>query len=368
MSKRKKIVTLIAYCAFLSCILLGCTNQVNAAGKAPSSFWVEYIDVGQGDSALVQCDGHYLLIDGGPSDASSVVYTVLKNKGITSIDYMIATHPDADHIGGLSGALNYARVKKCYCPVQSHDTKTFSNLEKNLKKQGIFFEIPEFGDEFQLGGAKVTILGPVLACSDTNNQSIVTYITYGQNTFLFAADAELEEEETILRAWKNLDCDVLKVGHHGSDSSTSNAFLKAVKPEYAVISVGKDNSYGHPTERTLKKLQDAGIDLYRTDLQGDIVVSSDGKNLTFSTGKKVSKADLYTGSVQSENAGTVGTKEQNEKAVNPGAYVLNINTKKFHNPSCSSVGDMNPKNRQDVTMSREEVINMGYVPCKRCHP
>lgn len=216
---------------------------VGALSDTYSSFWIEYIDVGQGDSALVQCDGQYLLIDGGPASASSIIYTILKNKEIQSLEYIIATHPDADHIGGLSGALNYAKVGVCYSPVSNHDTKTFNSLVKYLNKQGVSLTVPSPGTVFYLGSAKVELMGPIVLNADTNNNSIVTRITYGSKRFLFMGDAEYEEENSLINAKKDLSCDVLKVGHHGSGNSTSDALLAKAKPTYAVISVGKENTY-----------------------------------------------------------------------------------------------------------------------------
>ena len=347
-----------------------------------SSFWVEFVDVGQGDCALIRCDGHYMLIDGGPSSASRTVYSVLKNKDVTELDLMVATHPDADHIGGLSGALNYAHADLVLSPVSAHDTKAFNSLEKYVKKQGNEFTIPSPGDEYELGSAKVSVLGPVSSNDETNNLSIVIKVTYGKNSFLFMGDAQEEEESDILRRSGSLSCDVIKIGHHGSSSSTSSALLKAAVPSYAVISVGSDNTYGHPTAKTLKKLVKAGIAILRTDLQGDIVFESDGKNVTVMTEKEASEEELETpgdealggnldktseGLAGGSAEGTVGFASNSVDSASAD-YVLNKNSKKFHLPECDSVGDMSAKNRQDVTMSREEIIAMGYIPCKRCNP
>lgn len=257
--------------------------DINAADKN-GSFWIEFIDVGQGDSALIQCDGHYLMIDGGPADASSTIYTILQNKGIKKIDYMIATHSDADHIGGLSGALNYAKVGKCYSLITSHDTKTFKNLLKYLGKQDIALTVPSADEKFKLGSALVELIGPIYSSEEANNNSIIVKITYGENSFIFMGDAEEEEEASLLSSEKDLSSDVIKIGHHGSSNSTSDALLREVNPVFAVISVGK-NSYGHPTKKILKKLEKSYITVYRTDLQGDIICSSDGTNISFSTEK-----------------------------------------------------------------------------------
>lgn len=374
----KFVNKLFAFFLIISSIVVFSTSGTYAAtsmGTQSSEFSIRYIDVGQGDAALIQCDSHYMLIDGGPSEKSSKIYSILKDEGITKLDYIIATHPDADHIGGLSGALNYASTEVCYCTVNSHDTKTFRNLTKYLKKQNISITIPKTNTEIALGKAKVSFLDPgdgalldpgdgaqgntsltqgtVLGAEDLN-ESIIVRIDYGQNSFLFMADAETEEENRLLKNCKNLDCDILKVAHHGSSSSSSPQFLKAVSPKYAIISVGKENSYGHPTQDTLDNLSATGAIVLRTDLHGDIIVTSDGKEINVLTEKSPNPAAVL---------GTLSVVPVPETT-----YVLNSNTKKFHYPTCNSVYDIKAKNRQDVTLTREEIIEMGYVPCKRCHP
>lgn len=365
----------IKFIIALFVILTGMLSlQTQSVCASDSSFWVEYIDVGQGDAALVQCDGHYMLIDGGPADASSVIYAILKKNKIQSLDYMIATHPDADHIGGLSGVLNYASVDYCFCPVTVYDTETFDSLLKYLAKHGQSVTVPHAGAKLSLGSASVELLGPIRMSSESNNNSIITKVTYGSNSFLFMGDAETEEEQAVIFAGKNLKCDVLKVGHHGSRSSTSQSLIKNAKPKYAVISVG-DNLYGHPTSAVLNRLYNSGVQIYRTDMQGDIVCTSDGNNITFSTEKNVADDKLW---ISGDNKTTSGQKAysnmqsqvvSSENSVSSEVtYVLNTNSKKFHLPTCSSVSDMSPKNRQDVSASRDELISRGYSPCKRCNP
>lgn len=335
-------------------------------------FWIKYIDVGQGDSAIIQCDGHYMMIDGGPSSASSAVYTILKNGNIKNIDYMIATHPDADHIGGLSGALNYSKVGVCYSPVLTHDTKTFGSLVKYLNKQGISLTVPAKSTSFSLGKAKVELLGPVSDYADSNNSSIVAKVTYGSNKFLFTGDAEIEEESALISAKKDLSCDVLKVGHHGSKGSTGEAFLKKAKPKYAVISVGSDNSYGHPTAETLSRLSNAKVEIFRTDLQGDIVCSSDGNSISFATEKKASADVLWIPGSDSTATvtrdGTVVATPEKAKIPDGTTFVLNTNTKKFHLTTCSSVHEMKASNRSYTTESAEALVASGYKPCGKCKP
>ena len=382
----KKLITLFITILVLFSAYPNVTLAAESVSDA-STFWAEYIDVGQGDAALVQCDGHYMLIDGGPSDASSVIYSILKQKRIDTLDVIIATHPDADHIGGISGALNYATVKTCYSPVTAHDTKPFKSLLRYLNKRGVTITVPLAGQTFMLGSAQVDLIGPITTVGDdSNNCSIVAMITYGDNKFLFMGDAEEDEEKAISRAGYSLDCDVLKVAHHGSSYSTKRSFLRNATPQIAVISCGKDNSYGHPTKVVLNRLSSIGADLYRTDLQGDITISSDGKNITVSTEKSTTDDKLWTSGdeLKSEDSdiiipvvttdtttgGDIDRSGNNSSTTAPAAssYVLNTNTNRFHIPTCASVGRIATKNRQDVNMSRDEIIAMGYSPCGNCHP
>ena len=362
----KRLINYLIVFAVLQPLMLLIAPRSIYAAETGKSFWVEYIDVGQGDSALIQCDGHYMMIDGGPAKASDKIYTVLKNKGISQIDLMIATHPDEDHIGGLSGALNYAKVGTVFSPVTAHDTKTFNNLLKYIGKQGKSITVPTAGDVYSLGSAKIYIAGPVVSSTETNNESIVALVVYGDNSFLFMGDAEEEEEYSIIKKYSGLDCDVLKVGHHGSNSSTSKVLLKETKPKYAVISVGTNNTYGHPTQKTLDSLANANAQIYRTDLQGDIIICSDGKKLTIETQKNASSYELTAG----EGSKSTGTNNVGNDVVIPSdiKYVVNTNSKKFHIPTCDSVKEMSAKNMQFSTVTAEALVNSGYKPCKRCCP
>ncbi len=253
----------------------------DAAGSA-DELLVRFLDVGQGDSALITLGEHSMLIDGGPSSASSELFSILTRLGITHLDCIIATHPDADHCGGLAGALNAVSCGTFYCSVTEHDTKTFNNIIKYLGDVPV--TVPKAGDSFALGGATVEFVGPVRPSGDTNNGSLVCELTYGDTSFLFTGDAEVESEAAMLASGVDLSADVLKVGHHGSGSSTSQLFLDAVSPDYAVISVGK-NSYGHPTDEVLSRLQSANSTILRTDELGDITFASNGTTLTVTTSK-----------------------------------------------------------------------------------
>lgn len=332
----------------------------NTGAAQAGTLTVTWLDVGQGDAAVIQCGGQTMLIDGGKPEKSSYIYAWLQQHGLSYLDVIVATHVDADHIGGLSGALNYASVGTAYCPVTTGTTETFQSFVKYLAQRGKQITVPTAGETFALGGAQVQILGPLHSAEDSNDNSIVLKVSFGATSFLFTGDAERAEEQDLLNAGVNLQSTVLKVGHHGSDTSTSYPFLRAVAPQYAVISVGAGNSYGHPTEAVLSRLRDAGVTTFRTDMQGEITAVSDGQMVNFSVAKNAA-AETLANAGAGQNAGQAG-------GGTSASYVLNTNTHKFHLPGCPSVETISPKNRKDVNESREQIISEGYAPCKRCNP
>ncbi len=348
-----------------------------------STFEVHFIDVGQADAALVLCDGKAMLIDGGNAPDSDLIYSYLKKHKVTHLDYIICTHPHEDHVGGLAGALNYATVDVAYCSMTEYDTKAFSSFVKYLGNQGKAITVPQAGDSFSLGSSSVTFVGPVHQSTEVEDMSLVLRIVYGDTSFLFTADAERGEEADILDAGYTIASTVLKVGHHGSDTSTTYPFLREVAPSYAVISVGSDNSYGHPTENTLSRLRDADVKVYRTDMQGDVICTSDGKTVTFKVERNADADTLAIGpnSTQvtpkpspdptpkpSSGNGNEGGTGGSPNEPSGTTYVLNTNTHKFHYQGCSSVKQMKDSNKEFYTGSRDEVIGMGYSPCGRCNP
>lgn len=345
-----------------------------------SGFKVYFIDVGQADAALVVCDGKTMLIDGGNSADSNLIYSFLKKKGVSHLDYIIATHAHEDHVGGLSGALNYATVGTVYCPVKSYSSNAFNNFVKNVEKQGKSITIPSRGAQFSLGGASCTVLA-VNTSSDTNNSSIVLRIVYGSTSFLFTADAEDEVEKAMINRGVPLKSTVLKVGHHGSNTSTSYQFLWNVMPDYAVISCGKGNSYGHPHDEVLSRLRDADVYLFRTDLQGDVTCTSNGSSVSFSVTRNWNAnvfGDVGNNSTQppaETEPEATEPPETNPPATQPPAdetegmdYVLNTNSMKFHDPDCEWAQKISDRNRLDYTGSREDLIERGYTPCGGCDP
>ena len=257
-----------------------------------SGLKVHFIDVGQADAILIQCEGKNMLIDGGNKADSNVMYTYLKKYGVTHLDYVIGTHAHEDHIGGIPGALQYATAGTVYCPVKTYSSKAFENFVKSVTNRGTSIKIPKVGTSFSLGSASVKILA-VNAASGTNNTSIVTRITHGNNSFLFMGDAEREVEQYLINSGAAQKATVLKVGHHGSDTSSGYQFLWNVMPEYAVISAGKGNSYGHPHDEVLSRFRDADVTLFRTDMQGDIICTSDGSSVSFTVSRNAG-ADTFS--------------------------------------------------------------------------
>ena len=244
-----------------------------------SQLQILFIDVGQADSALLTCDGSTMLIDGGNVGDGRKIYSILTERNIDTLDYVVCTHAHEDHVGGLASALTAATANTVFSPVTDYDSKAF----KNFAERAGTITVPKVGDSFMFGSAKVEILACDPYAEDTNNTSIVLKVVYGETSFLFTGDAEYPVEQTLLDSGYDPSAHVLKVGHHGSSSSTSYRFLNRVMPQYAIISVGDDNSYGHPHDEVLSRLRDADVTVYRTDLNGDILCVSDGKKVTIST-------------------------------------------------------------------------------------
>lgn len=334
------------------------SGQETAGVSESGSFTIHFIDVGQADSALVTCDRHSMLIDGGNADDSNLVYSVLQRKTDGHLDYVVGTHAHEDHIGGLSGAFEADTADVTFCPVTEYDSKAFRNFKTRADERGGGITIPAVGDTFTLGEASVTVVAVNSVPEDTNNTSIVIRIVYGDTSFLFTADAEQETEEKILESGQDIESTVLKVGHHGSSTSTSQAFLDAVSPTYAVISCGKDNSYGHPHNETLAKLASAGVEVLRTDELGDIYCTSDGTEVTFSYGEYHKDSDTSAAEIE----------EPQQPDTISETYILNTNSRKFHRPDCSSASQISDANREEYTGTREELIEQGYTPCGYCKP
>lgn len=344
--------------------------QVIESSETNAPFEMTMLDVGQGLSLLIKADGKYMIYDGGGRSRSSYVVSYLKKHGVTELQYLTASHYDEDHIAGLVGVLNTTKVDTIVCPDYQKDTKiyqSFINKEQQSKAKVIH---PKTGYTLTLGNAAIKVLSADNSAEKDNNRSIAMRVTYGNFSVIMTGDAELDEETSIIYNKYNIDSDVYVVGHHGSKYSSSTAFLNAVTPAYTLISCGTGNSYGHPTEEALRRIKESGSKLYRTDVQGEVTVYSDGNKYWFSQApsNNWTQGDIVEKSETKSNEGTTGATISTSDDASGTTYILNTRSKKFHYPYCNSVSKMSEKNKKSSHESREQLIKQGYQPCKNCNP
>lgn len=271
---RKRIVCLLL-------LIIVCFGGCSPSSTRSSSFSILFIDVGQGDAALIECDGHYMLIDGGDTTAGDKVYSALEQKGIQKLDILAISHLHRDHFGGLTKALTYASsIGVTISNSSDEKTEAFRAFERQLAINGSQITVPRKGDKYRLESAEIEVLD---ASASESNDSLVLLITYQNTRFLFTGDIEEDAQRRILQQYQNENDDpfkinVIKMPHHGADVLV--AFVRTFMPEYAIISVGRGNIYGHPYNNTLVMLDQADTKVYRTDLNGDILVVSDGKRVS----------------------------------------------------------------------------------------
>lgn len=252
--------------------------------ESASNLTVNYLDVGQGDAILVLCDGHSMMIDSGDYPYSDQVLSFMESSlPDRQIDYLVCTHPHNDHAGSLNDILTNFTVGKVYSNVTDSDLPGFRIFAHTLRQKKKSLTVPPFGLALPLGSASVTFLSDAEAYMSENDSSLMVRIVYGNTAFLFMGDAEAVAEERLRITGQDIRSTVLKVGHHGSSIAATEAFLAAVGPESAVISVGADNGFGHPDEKTLLRLENAGVNIYRTDMNGTVTAISDGVQVTFIT-------------------------------------------------------------------------------------
>jgi len=260
----------------------GTGQEEGAPGEAAGLVKAHFIDVGQGDACLVELPGgQTILIDGGSRAAGEKLLSYLREQGVERIDYLIATHPHEDHIGGLIGVVERMEIGKIYMPRVAHTTRTYEQFLEAIQAKGLKITAARAGVTVDTGeGVEAVFVAPCREdYKELNDHSAVLKLTYGQVSFLFTGDAEAEAEQDMLAGGADLAAQVLKAGHHGSSTSSSEAFLRAVQPQIAVISAGKDNSYGHPHREVLERLTSLGVEILRTDLAGDIVITADRQGI-----------------------------------------------------------------------------------------
>ena len=359
---------------------------------------VHYIDVGQGNSILLESDGHYALIDAGEADQAKKIISYLQDKGVKTLDYVVGTHPHSDHIGGLSEIIKTFGVNNILMPKVSHNTKTFEDLLLTIQEKGLSIKAPDSGDKFALGSAQIQITSSSKDHGDNlNNWSINLLFTYGSNRFYLGGDSEKEAESSVIASGLSLKADVLLINHHGSDTSSSAAFLTAVTPTYAVISVGKNNQYGHPSAKVLERLGNSNIIVYRTDTDGTIVATTNGQTISFNKEPSsllpnkdpnptpaptpVSQNNQTKNTVNETVPETIKTTEalQTEvkqtdapptekpattkapENIGTGVYITDTG-EKYHSGGCSYL------KKSKIEISLDEAKSRGYTPCSRCHP
>ncbi|APQ98249.1 ComEC/Rec2 family competence protein [Clostridium botulinum] len=282
LKKKNLIITCLLIC--LSIVFTACSQQssnaVNTSNKS-NELKVHYIDVGQGDSILVQTKDKNILIDAGTRKSSDNLISYLKKQHIKKLDYVIATHPHEDHIGGMPKVIEEFEISNFYAPKKTANTKIFKDMILQLKKKNLKINVAKKGISLNLSNnSSLDFLAPVKDnYENTNDSSAVVKLTHGNTKFLFTGDAEKTSEKDILNSNEDLSSNVLKVGHHGSHSSSSKEFLDKINPKIAIISCGKNNDYGHPHKETMKELNKRNIEVYRTDIDGNIVLTSDGENI-----------------------------------------------------------------------------------------
>lgn len=392
----------------------------NTEETSTGELTIHFMDVGQGDATLIECDDKYMLIDAGNNDKGTLVQNYLVKQGVETLDYVIGTHPDADHVGGLDVAIYKFDCETIILPEAEKDTKTYEDVLLAIQSKGYEITAPVVGDTYTLGSAEFTIISPSENYdSNANDNSVGILLENGENKFLFVGDAEEEAEEDMVNSGINLMSDVYKVSHHGSKNATTDAFLEAVSPIYAVISVGEDNAYGHPTAEVLNKLRMSGIEVFRTDEQGTIVLTSDGKEITWNCspsetwqageakGSASDGAGIADGTVENtgasagngtsaESAGGSSTVTAGGVGTDTGAASENIDAgetvsegagtdtsttitetpaestviivhitksgSKYHVAGCQYL------HSSDIEISLDEAKASGYTPCSKCNP
>ena len=317
------------------------TEKKEAVGELE----VHFLDVGQGDATLIACDGHYMLIDAGNNDKGTLVQSYLEQQGVETLDYVIGTHPDADHIGGLDVILYKFDCGTVILPEVENDTRTYEDVIRVLEEKDYPVTAPVVGDAYTLGGASFTIVAPNGDYGDDlNDWSVGILLQNGENRFLFTGDTGEQAEQDILANGIDISADVYKASHHGSNTASSEAFIQAVSPEYAVISVGEGNQYGHPHAEVLNRFREAGIEVFRTDEQGTIVAASDGTDITWNT---ASSGSWQAGEAQGGGEVTVHITKTGET---------------YHAAGCSYLS------RSDIGITLSEAKERGLTPCSRCNP
>ena len=377
MKKQNRLLSLILS-LFLLLFTLVPQSALTVKAEGNSEMAVHFIDVGQGNAILVQSGGQNLLYDGGDQSHADLIISYLQEQNVENIDYMIASHYDEDHIGGLVPCIDNFSVSNIFGPDYVHTSNLFNNFMNTATANAIIVQYPSVGETFDFGTGSFTVLAPNGISQNSNDNSLVIKLENGSNSFIFTGDAEETSEQDMISTGMNLDCDVLSLGHHGSASSTSWDLLEASTPSWAVISCGQDNSYGHPAASTMEKLRDMNIPVYRTDDQGTIIALSDGDTISWnqepcndytagdakqqSANSDTSQAAQYS-SEDTASAPAVETETPDTSSDTQGRTVwISATGSKYHSrPDCVN---MNPNKATQETEA--QALSQGYEACKKC--
>lgn len=360
-----KIKILFVFAVFVLTVS-GCNVSEEHSIYESTENAVYFLDVGQGDSILVKSGDEYMLVDAGEEDKGRDVVEYLYDIGVDKIKYVVATHPHSDHIGGMDDVINSFKVENIIMPDAPASTRCFSNMLNAVEDNNINVIKGEAGCSFELGDIKCSIAAPIKIGDDANNNSVVMKLVYNNDSVLLTGDCSKEEEGTIIESGTDILANVLKAGHHGSSTSSTKEFLKRVNPQYAVISCGENNDYGHPHRETVESFNKYGIETYRTDKNGVIIAELTGNGVIMRT-----ESENY----REQNSGTsVSSKGNNvNNDINSGyeeenTYILNESSKKIHRPDCSGAEGISSKNKKEFKGNIEELLKKGYSVCGICKP
>ena len=342
-------------------------NDENIDGYTEAK--IHFINTGNSDSILIVQGDKSVLIDAGDNDDEELVYTYIKNQGIQKLTYVISTHADADHSGGLDTVFNFLDIERLFISNGSADTKTYSDFINAAATKGINPSVPLEGSIHELTDNSYIVFFNTNGGSDTNESSLVTLFVNGNDKALFMGDAGVEVENEIRS--QIIDVDLVKIGHHGSKTSTSEEFLGLIKPEYAVVLTGPNNKYGHPSKETMDKLKERSIEVHRSDECGDIIFSSTGKGISTSCAKAsytpgenvvTNSEDAISSESSEKNIDTVVTSEQAKFNNENNLVIITMTGEKYHKDGCRTVKQVKDE------ISRKVAEEQGYRPCGICKP
>ena len=327
---------------FTSCIVT--QNDTATVSVSEDGLAFHFLDVGQGDCTLIKTKDSAILIDAGTYESSNFIVKYLKSVGVEHLNSFIITHPHEDHMGGAAFLLEYITTDKVITNGYTDDAYFYEKFVDVVYEQDIAVEVANTDCIYDFGDFRLKFLSPRIDYEDTNNNSLVAMVTYGEVKALLTGDAEKKVEKNLI-ATSDIDADILKVGHHGSRNGSHDAFIKKVSPSLSVIHCGKDNSYGHPHAEAVKRLEKAGSQIFRTDELGTIILRTDGKNI-YKDNEKLPDNEIISENVEY-------------------TYIGNKKSKVLHTDTCPNL----PSEKNSIVFSsRQEAIDNGYKPCGNCEP